>query len=541
MGRETQVKIPGAQWIPDSEASECSNPRCKERRPFGTLMNRRHHCRWCGKIFCNECAQITPATGGLRRCNACAYPHVLLPLRLPVWRRPKPAEPASPRTARDEAGTSDEAVAAANKGIKGTRGSWALGRFQSACVEQIFSFLTEPTLNAVLQSCRKAQSHFHVNDIRYETEIRELYPSYCDAARVGDGAGGVVFKVQNPRASLPLTPPAPQFVAVKVVRKSIQFGYSVWRRLKAEVELQRCIEHPSVARLLDVFQTPDEVVLIIEAGDGGSLRKAFDVLRTRPNYIPLFTAHCLYQCADALIHLRARNVAHRDIKCDNIVLSDDFSRVMMIDFGLAERVKSDAQKFTPCGTVGFASAENIDAVVLNSKQKREGIEGPAFFMAGMNIMSKADVFSLGVVAYMMLSSTKPFKSNRFAEMHDEVHKGLRCAGKYWDRVDPQARQLVEAMLRADHATRLSPEQIMADPWVREAKDRFQDVVRRRREELASQDQKLQEEWDIPKIERVGDSSVSSILPLENGQSPPSSAGCWAVEGAVLEIRFRHTA
>ena len=406
--------------------------------------------------------------------------------------------------------------------MKGVNGFYQLGKFSGAVVDNIMSFLEFKSLNALLQTCKKAQMHFHVRGLRYESSINERYPSYWNMSRIGDGGGGVVFKVRDPKAPIDSRD---SFVALKVVKKNIQYGFAVWKRLRTEIDLQLKIDHPHIAKLIDVFQTPDEVVLVIEAGDGGSLRKVFEVLRSNHQQISWFTAHCLYQSASALIHLREQKIAHRDIKCDNIVLSDDFSRVMMIDFGLAELLTSDRQPFTPCGTVGFASPENIAAVA----------ERRAKFHADINVMHKADMFSLGVVAYMMLSSTKPFKGSRFPEMHREVQQGLRCQGRGWGHVSTGAIQLVERLLRGDAASRASAEEVMQDPWVLEGCKRFKDVIARRQEDLKKQRDLLESEFDMPTFERTshrspttgdgGSSKGADGLP-DDGES----GGVWTIEG-----------
>jgi serine/threonine protein kinase len=363
------------------------------------------------------------------------------------------------------------------------------------------SFLDFKTLNSLLQTCKKAQMHFHVRGLRYESSINERYPTYWNMSRIGDGGGGVVFKVRDPKAALESKD---SFVALKVVRKNIQYGFAVWKRLRTEIDLQLKIDHPNIAKLLDVFQTPDEVVLVIEAGDGGSLRN---------------------QSAAALVYLRDLKIAHRDIKCDNIVLSDDFSRVMMIDFGLAELLTSDRQGFTPCGTVGFASPENIAAVA----------ERRAKFYADIGVMHKADMFSLGVVAFMMLSSTKPFKGSRFPEMHREVQQGLRCEGRGWGHVSSAAKMLVERMLRGDATARASAEEVMQDPWVLEGCKRFKDVIARRQEDLKKQRDQLEAEFDMPTFERTTNKNGNNGGHNKDGVSlPDDEDGIWMLEGEQCE-------
>jgi serine/threonine protein kinase len=180
--------------------------------------------------------------------------------------------------------------------------------------------------------------------------------------------------------------------------------------------------------------------------------------------------------------------------------------------------------FTPCGTVGFASPENIAAVA----------ERRSKFAADIQTMNKADMFSLGVVAFMMLSSSKPFKGQRFPEMHNEVKAGLRCDGKGWNHVGSAAKMLVERMLRGDTGARASAEEVMQDPWVLEGGRRFREVITTRQQLLRAQREQLAEEWDMPTIEhRSTGGPGNASLP-----GAPASDGCWTIEGEVIGAQSR---
>ena len=215
----TQLRIWGAKWVPDNTAERCMNDKCPNNKPFG-LMHRRHHCRFCGRVFCDICAPVR--ADGLRRCQICFWPQCFMPCRFPVFVRKNKsfAGGSSPISHKEDPNPFEFE----NRNLKGVNGYYQLGKFSGAVVDNIMSFLEFKSLNALLQTCKKAQMHFHVRGLRYESSINERYPSYWNMSRIGDGGGGVVFKVRDPKAPIDSRD---SFVALKVVKKNIQYGFAV--------------------------------------------------------------------------------------------------------------------------------------------------------------------------------------------------------------------------------------------------------------------------------------------------------------------------
>eukprot|EP00743_Colponemidia_sp_Colp-15_P013741 GILK01016071.1.p1 GENE.GILK01016071.1~~GILK01016071.1.p1 ORF type:complete len:269 (-),score=15.40 GILK01016071.1:567-1322(-) len=200
-----------------------------------------------------------------------------------------------------------------------------------------------------------------------------------------------------------------------------------------------------------------------------------------------FTAHVLQQTAAGLDYLHTkRNIVHRDIKQDNIILSRDYSRVMIIDFGLAERIANDNGAYVPCGTMGFASPENILAAV----------ERKTRFRASKSTMFQTDVFSLGVVAHMMLSGRRPLKGNRFGDQWRECKEGIRCNNGTWKFTCIEARELVEKMLHISAEHRATPEEIYNSKFVKDRAPLFQSVEKSLKEEIDNEDSDEEREWEF---------------------------------------------
>lgn len=436
-----------AQWVDDSTTEFCSNPKC--RKKFGFLPGRhKHHCRWCGNIFCEDCAPLVPLVNGTpflkeklreaRRCNSCRVPFVL-------------------RSYAEVHG----------------------GPLQARPMETILSYLDLRSRNCVLQSCAAILHHFHAEGVPYRRSLQERFPTLFEGAQVGKGACGTVYKVEDRLNQC-------KRVAVKVVTKATVLSHTMWRKLYAEVEMMQNNKHPNVASLLEVFQTPTCLVIVIEAGEGGSLKHCMDVVRKRRWPVEAFVAHVIQQVSEGLQYLfHERGIVHRDIKQDNIVLSKDFTRVMIIDFGLAEYARTDDQLYVPCGTMGFASPENIQAVV----------ERQSKFKASPVTMHLSDMFSLGVVAFMLLSGQKPLKGTRFVELHAEVKRGIRCAGPKWDGIISEpCKAVINHLLTVAIDKRATPRDVAGHAFIVDSQQKIASIVAERKNDLEHLDKVEGDEW-----------------------------------------------
>jgi serine/threonine protein kinase len=245
-------------------------------------------------------------------------------------------------------------------------------------MDAILKYMPDKTVNNLIQSCRAMHTRFHAPGVPYMRKPQERFPTLWDGAKIGKGGCGTVFRVEDKEKD-------GQAVAVKVVEKPSIYCWFVWKRMLGEIAIMRGNKHPNVAGLIEEFQTPDRLILSLEIGGGGSLRHGYDLIKRKGFNMEIFIAHVVRQVALGLEYLyREKRVVHRDIKAENIVLSRNYNRVMIIDFGLAEVIDHNiTQSFVPCGTMGYASPENIAAVVERKK----------VFQASGDTMHAADIFS----------------------------------------------------------------------------------------------------------------------------------------------------
>ena len=149
----------------------------------------------------------------------------------------------------------------------------------------------------------------------------------------------------------------------------------------------------------------------------------------------------------ALQYLQQQNIMHRDIKPDNLMLKDlEGTQLCLVDFGLADyHHPSGKYLFTKCGTPGFVAPEILHEQIYNHK---------------------VDVFSAGVIMYVMLSGQYPFKSQTYEEV---VHKNFECEinfdFKY--KITEEAKDLLQKILQKDFNQRYSATEALNHPWFKQ--------------------------------------------------------------------------
>lgn len=148
------------------------------------------------------------------------------------------------------------------------------------------------------------------------------------------------------------------------------------------------LDHKSIAKLYEAFDTHKQVFLIMEYVSGGSLHGYLKSKDNRQMH-EIEAKHLYRQVVQALYFCHQRNVAHRDIKLENILLSDDHSQVKLIDFGFSTCIPNDKKVKLFCGTPSYMAPEIVSKIEYC---------GPP-----------ADIWASGVLFYALLCGRFPFR------------------------------------------------------------------------------------------------------------------------------------
>lgn len=272
----------------------------------------------------------------------------------------------------------------------------------------------------------------HTPDGQYRFDLGET-------GMLGSGAHGVVRLASHIKTS--------EMVAVKVMPANMMAN--VTKELLAHGR----VRHPHIVRLESTQVDLDRkrVYMTMELCRGGEL---FDRIAECGKLEETSCRRALFQMASALAHCHERNIFHRDLKPENILL-DHFDNVKVADFGLAAMMKevrggTGFLRHTKCGSLMYAAPE----VLLSSEDMG--------YDAG-----KADVWSLGVIAYAMLTGALPFqvaleaKCKRFAFIAEHGLLPLCEANGFSEELS----QLLCSMLQVDPSRRADISQVLAAPWL----------------------------------------------------------------------------
>eukprot|EP00475_Leptophrys_vorax_P025217 TRINITY_DN3525_c1_g2_i1.p1 TRINITY_DN3525_c1_g2~~TRINITY_DN3525_c1_g2_i1.p1 ORF type:complete len:313 (+),score=14.53 TRINITY_DN3525_c1_g2_i1:113-940(+) len=204
--------------------------------------------------------------------------------------------------------------------------------------------------------------------------------------------------------------------------------------------------HPAIISLHDAFEDAKYVHLIMEICRGGDL---FDRVKARGQFSELTAALVCRHLVEALLHCHSNGVIHRDVKPENILMvhRDDDTRIKLIDFGVATFFKRGVPRTDRAGTVEYTAPEVLDKCY-----------GP-----------EADIWSAGVVLYILLCGFPPFWAATNVELEQSIRRAaVDFRHPRWAAISDEAKDLVLRMLTKDPRKRISALEIFGHPWIRAA-------------------------------------------------------------------------
>ncbi|KAL3810362.1 hypothetical protein ACHAXA_004204 [Cyclostephanos tholiformis] len=245
--------------------------------------------------------------------------------------------------------------------------------------------------------------------------------------------------------------------AIKSIRKDNP--HVVPRDLKHEIETLRFTRHCGIIRLIDVIEDDTHVHLVTDLCEGGELYEriiARSSSSTRgdddDHDVPCFTegeaAKILRQILDALSHMHELGIAHRDIKPENVMFAttDDDSSIRLIDLGTSRRHCNTSER--PMSRV-VGTPHYIAPEVLRGKYDKS-----------------CDLWSVGVVAYVLLCGYLPFNGDTNPLTYEFVLRGI-CDyhAEDWKNIGVDAMDFVQKLLDINPGRRMTARQALDHPWM----------------------------------------------------------------------------
>ncbi|CAB4059828.1 CAMK1 [Lepeophtheirus salmonis] len=234
--------------------------------------------------------------------------------------------------------------------------------------------------------------------------------------------------------------------AIKIIDKKALKGKE--DSLENEIKVLRRLDHPNVVKLLEAYESKSSVYLVMELVTGGEL---FDRIVEKGSYTEKDAADLIKQVLSAVAYMHTEGVVHRDLKPENLLYhsTDEDSKIMISDFGLSKMEDSGIMA-TACGTPGYVAPE-----VLAQKPYGKSV----------------DVWSIGVISYILLCGYPPFYDENDANLFAQILKGeFEFDSPYWDDISDEAKAFIRQLMCVDVDKRLSCSEALEHAWITGAKN-----------------------------------------------------------------------
>ncbi|CAH2008396.1 unnamed protein product [Acanthoscelides obtectus] len=234
-------------------------------------------------------------------------------------------------------------------------------------------------------------------------------------------------------------------LACKVVRKKDAGDAFITKFLPRELKIVANIKHPNIVQVYQVIDTKQSVYMLMDFCEKGDL---LEYIRMHGPFAVEKCKSIFKQVVDAVHYLHNLDVAHRDIKCENVFLTQKGS-AKLGDFGFSRYCKDkageDLMSNTFCGSKAYAAPEILRGQFYDPK--------------------KYDIWSLGVVLYVMLTATMPFDDTRPKQMlKSQLSNSIKRVTAFWDDCPKNVKDLQVALLEQDVKQRIDIANVVEHSW-----------------------------------------------------------------------------
>ncbi|KAF5736120.1 CROOKED family protein [Tripterygium wilfordii] len=262
---------------------------------------------------------------------------------------------------------------------------------------------------------------------------------------VGRGHFGYTCKARFKKGEL-----KGQEVAVKIIPKAKMTTAIAIEDVRREVKILRALTgHNNLVQFYDAYEDHDNVYIVMELCEGGELLDR--LLSSGGKYTEIDAKAVLIQILNVVAFFHLQGVVHRDLKPENFLFTskDENSHLKAIDFGLSDFVKPDERLNDIVGSAYYVAPE-----VLHRSYSVE-----------------ADVWSIGVIAYILLCGSRPFWARSESGIFRAVLKADPSFEEApWPSLSSEAKDFVKRLLNKDPRKRLTAGQALSHPWIKNSND-----------------------------------------------------------------------
>lgn len=227
-----------------------------------------------------------------------------------------------------------------------------------------------------------------------------------------------------------------QRVALKIINRKTLAKLDMQGRIEREISYLRLLRHPHIIKLYDVIKLKDEIIMVIEFAG----KELFDHIVQKGRMPEAEARRFFVQIICAVQYCHRHKIVHRDLKPENLLLDEDLN-IKIADFGLSNLMTDGNFLKTSCGLPNYAAPEVISGKLY----------------AG----SEVDVWSCGVILYVMLCGRLPFDDDFIPALFKKISSGVFTIPSF---LSQGAKEIIQKMLIVDPLNRITIDQVMETEW-----------------------------------------------------------------------------
>lgn len=275
---------------------------------------------------------------------------------------------------------------------------------------------------------------FWQNDLIGEKK-HNIHLDYQLIRELGSGSYSVVYEAQHKITK--------DIRCIKKIDKG-NFTKDEEESIMNEIQILRETDHPNILRIMEFYQTPKSIFLVMEKLDGGEL---FDRIIEQRRFSESEAKVVFRQLMSAVAYLHSKKIVHRDLKPENLMFESKKpnSQIKVIDFGTSRKYNPSKKLRIKMGTAYYIAPEVLDH----------------------NYDQKCDIWSCGVILYILLCGYPPFNGKNDELIFQKIKEcNLGFPKTEWSRVSMEAQDLLRQILVSNPRNRLSAEQVLNHSWLR---------------------------------------------------------------------------
>ena len=267
----------------------------------------------------------------------------------------------------------------------------------------------------------------------------KLLDLYDVVKQLGKGGYGKVYEVKNKKTG-----------EIRACKHLSKLNVKDLDKFRREIEIMKKLDHPNIIKIYEVFESERSLYIIMEECKGGEIfDRIIEHIQNKEMYSEKDAANIFQQVMSCIQYCHNQNICHRDLKPENLLYlnpgSEKDNRIKVIDFGLSQAC--DRLK-TKVGTAYYVSPE-----ILNG-----------------NYTHLCDIWSAGVILYILLSGDPPFNGPNDNAIYNKVAQmKFSFPENKWKNVSKEAKDLISHML-VPEKERYTASQVLEHSWFKNAKD-----------------------------------------------------------------------